>query len=116
MFLQNINKLKILVFGILSLLIFAALFSGQKTIPPIDRDEARFAQASRQMVLSNDFINIKFQDEIRAKKPAGIYWLQSFAAKTFGVEEISSYMFPSFLSAFITVVFLTLITRSIFPF
>ena len=50
MFFQNINKLKILVFGILSLLIFTALFSGQKTIPPIDRDEARFAQASRQKI------------------------------------------------------------------
>ena len=39
--------MKILVFGILSLLIFTALFSGQKTIPPIDRDEARFAQVGR---------------------------------------------------------------------
>ena len=116
MFFQKINKLKILVFSILSLLIFTALFSGQQTIPPIDRDEARFAQASRQMVLTDDYINIKFQDEIRAKKPVGIYWLQSFAAKTFGVEEISSYRIPSFLSAFITVIFLALITRLIFSF
>tara|TARA_B100001093_G_scaffold166798_1_gene159383 strand:- start:6741 stop:8489 length:1749 start_codon:yes stop_codon:yes gene_type:complete len=115
-FFEKINKLKILVFGILSLLIFTALFSGQKTIPPIDRDEARFAQASRQMVLSNDFINIKFQDEIRAKKPIGIYWLQSFAAKMFGYEDISSFRIPSLLSSFISIVFLTLITRLIFSF
>src|SRR6056300_1310187 len=115
-FFEKINKLKILVFGILSLLIFTALFSGQKTIPPIDRDEARFAQASRQMVLSNYFINIKFQDEIRAKKPIGIYWLQSFSAKMFGYEDISSFRIPSLLSSFISIVFLTLITRLIFSF
>ena len=67
------------------------------------------------MVLSDDFINIKFQDEIRAKKPVGIYWLQSFAAKTFGVEEISSYRILLF-KCFITIIFLTLITRLIFSF
>ena len=115
-FFEKINKLKILLFGILSLLIFTALFSGQKTIPPIDRDEARFAQASRQMVLSNDFINIKFQDEIRAKKPIGIYWLQSLAAKVFGPENISSFRIPSLLSSFISIIFLILISRLIFSF
>jgi len=115
-FVKNINKLKILIFSFLSLLIFTALFSGQNSIPPIDRDEARFAQASRQMVESNDYLNIKFQDEIRAKKPVGIYWLQSFSANIFGSEDISSYRLPSLLSAFISIIFLGLITRLIFPF
>ena len=39
--------------------------------------------------------NIKFQDEIRAKKPIGIYWLQSFSAKIFGSEDIGSFRLPS---------------------
>ena len=46
-------------------------------IPPIDRDEARFAQATKQMVETGDFVDIRFQDEVRYKKPVGIYWLQS---------------------------------------
>ena len=46
-------------------------------IPPVDRDEARFAQATKQMVETGDFIDIRFQDEVRYKKPVGIYWLQS---------------------------------------
>jgi 4-amino-4-deoxy-L-arabinose transferase-like glycosyltransferase len=51
-------------------------------IPPIDRDEARFAQATKQMVESGDFVDIRFQDEVRYKKPVGIYWLQSAAVET----------------------------------
>ena len=52
------------------------------TIPPIDRDEARFAQATRQMVESGDYVDIRFQDEVRYKKPVGIYWMQAAAVHT----------------------------------
>jgi len=51
------------------------------TIPPIDRDEARFAQATKQMVETSDFVDIRFQDEVRYKKPVGIYWMQAGAVK-----------------------------------
>src|SRR3954467_14423073 len=51
-------------------------------IPAIDRDEARFAQATKQMVESSDFVDIRFQDDVRYKKPVGIYWLQSAAVET----------------------------------
>src|ERR1700676_4291480 len=51
-------------------------------IPPIDRDEARFAQATKQMVETSDFVDIRFQDDVRYKKPVGIYWLQDAAVET----------------------------------
>jgi 4-amino-4-deoxy-L-arabinose transferase-like glycosyltransferase len=51
-------------------------------IPAIDRDEARFAQATKQMVESGDFVDIRFQDDVRYKKPVGIYWLQAAAVET----------------------------------
>jgi len=51
-------------------------------IPPIDRDEARFAQATKQMVETDDFVDIRFQDDVRYKKPVGIYWLQAAAVET----------------------------------
>ena len=51
-------------------------------IPPIDRDEARFAQATKQMVESGDFVDIRFQDDVRYKKPVGIYWLQAAVVET----------------------------------
>ena len=68
---------------------------GHQTLAPIDRDEARFSQASKQMVKSKDFITIKFQDEYRAKKPAGIYWLQAASAALFGTSDIANYRLPS---------------------
>jgi 4-amino-4-deoxy-L-arabinose transferase-like glycosyltransferase len=52
------------------------------TIPAIDRDEARFAQATKQMVETGDFVDIRFQDDVRYKKPVGVYWLQSAAVET----------------------------------
>ena len=114
-FFKKLKKLNYLILGSLIILIILALFSGQYSIPPIDRDEARFAQASSQMIQSGDYVNIKFQDEIRAKKPIGIYWLQAFSAKIFGQEDIGSYRIPSLLSSIITLVFVGLITRLIFP-
>ena len=54
-----------------------AFLPGFFQIPPVDRDEARFAQATKQMIETGDYIDIKFQDETRYKKPVGIYWLQA---------------------------------------
>ena len=51
-------------------------------IPAIDRDEARFAQATKQMVESGDFVDIRFQDDVRYKKPVGVYWLQAAVVET----------------------------------
>jgi 4-amino-4-deoxy-L-arabinose transferase-like glycosyltransferase len=51
-------------------------------IPPVDRDEPRFAQATKQMVETSDFVDIRFQDDVRYKKPVGIYWLQAAVVET----------------------------------
>ncbi len=71
---------------------------GFQSLPVVDRDEARFAQASRQMLTSGDLIDIRFQDEARHKKPVGIYWLQAGSAKLLG-DTIQSYRLPSLLGA-----------------
>lgn len=70
------------------------------TLPPVDRDEARFAQSSAQMLASGDVIDIRLGDEPRHKKPAGIYWLQAASAGLTGAEgEIWSYRLVSLLAA-----------------
>src|SRR4051812_37074741 len=75
-------------------------------IPPVDRDEARFAQATKQMIESGDYIDIRFQDEVRYKKPVGIYWLQAGvvrAAEAIGVPQARAtiwlYRVPSLIGA-----------------
>jgi 4-amino-4-deoxy-L-arabinose transferase-like glycosyltransferase len=58
-----------------------AFLPGFFQIPPVDRDEARFAQATKQMLESGQYVDIRFQKEVRYKKPVGIYWLQAAAVK-----------------------------------
>jgi 4-amino-4-deoxy-L-arabinose transferase-like glycosyltransferase len=89
--------------------------AGLTTISPMDRDEARFAQASKQMVLSGDYVTPRFQDELRAKKPAGIYWLQSLSASVFGINDISSYRIPSVIGGLITIIAITVFTAYLLP-
>jgi 4-amino-4-deoxy-L-arabinose transferase-like glycosyltransferase len=73
---------------------------GIAAIPPLDRDEARFAQATRQMLETGDFLRIRFQDDARNKKPAGIYWLQAISVSTFSspaATAIWPYRLPSLI-------------------
>ena len=42
------------------------------------------------MLETGDYVDIRFQDEVRYKKPVGIYWLQAGVVKTaeaLGVRE-----------------------------
>jgi 4-amino-4-deoxy-L-arabinose transferase-like glycosyltransferase len=92
-----------------ALLLVVCLISflpGFFNIPPVDRDEARFAQATKQMVESGDYIDIRFQDEVRYKKPVGVYWLQAGvvrAAEALGARDARTtiwlYRVPSLIGA-----------------
>lgn len=91
------------------LLTLVIVLPGQATIPPIDRDEARFAQATRQMVETGDYVDIRFLDVPRHLQPAGIYWLQAASVQALGDTEVRAiwpHRVPSWLSAIATV-FLT---------
>src|SRR4051812_4392272 len=92
--------------ALLVLVSLAAFLPGFFQIPPTDRDEARFAQATKQMVETGDFVDIRFQDEVRYKKPVGIYWMQSAvveAADALGLQNaevrIWLYRVPSLIGA-----------------
>jgi 4-amino-4-deoxy-L-arabinose transferase-like glycosyltransferase len=62
---------------VLAVVALIAFVPGLFAIPPLDRDEARFAQATKQMIETGDYVDIRFQDDTRYKKPVGIYWLQA---------------------------------------
>ena len=83
-----------------------AFLPGFFQIPPVDRDEARFAQATKQMLETGEYVDIRFQQETRYKKPIGIYWLQAAVVKTaeaVGVPRARTtiwlYRVPSLLGA-----------------
>lgn len=102
------------------ILILLCLFfhvPGLGTVPPIDRDEARFAQATTQMLESGDYVRISFQNEPRNKKPIGIYWLQAASVavtSTLESRSIWSYRVPSVLGAMAAVLFLFALGKRLF--
>ena len=92
--------------GLLVVFSLLAFLPGFFQIPPVDRDEARFAQATKQMLESGQYIDIRFQDEVRYKKPVGIYWLQAGAVKAgeaVGIPQARTtiwlYRLPSLIGA-----------------
>ncbi|TAN59489.1 MAG: glycosyltransferase family 39 protein [Magnetospirillum sp.] len=91
---------------LLSLLCLFLYLPGLASVPPLDRDESRFVQATRQMLETGDFIRIQFQQEMRAKKPVGAYWLQAASVSLLSDKasrEVWPYRLPSALSAWAAV-------------
>ena len=99
-------------FAVLTLVALVFFLPGFFTLPPMDRDEPRFAQASRQMLESGDFVDIRFQYEARHKKPVGIYWMQAgvvATAEALGMRQVEArnsiwlYRLPSLAGAVLAV-------------
>ena len=83
-------------------------------LPPLDRDESRFAEASRQMVDTGNYIDIRFASGPRYNKPIGIYWLQSFTAKIAGARlraSIQIYRAPSLIGGMLSTILLWFCAR-----
>src|SRR5215471_12759079 len=90
----------------LVLLCLIAWLPGFFTLPPLDRDESRFAQATKQMLETGDFVDIQLGTEARYAKPVGIYWLQAASTSLLsgGVwDRIWTYRVPSLLGATLAV-------------
>ena len=111
--------------GAVPLLVVATLVMmvpGLFTLPPMDRDEPRFAQASKQMLETSDFVAIRFGEEARNKKPVGIHWLQAGAVglgESLGVpdarRQIWLYRIPSLAGALAAVLLTYWAARALLP-
>ncbi|KAB8332436.1 glycosyltransferase family 39 protein [Scytonema tolypothrichoides VB-61278] len=75
-----------------------AFFWHLGSIGLIDETEPLFAEASRQMFVTGDWITPFFNGETRFDKPALIYWCQAIAYWIFGVNEWAVRL-PSALAA-----------------
>jgi 4-amino-4-deoxy-L-arabinose transferase-like glycosyltransferase len=67
---------------------------GNWTLPLIDRDEPRFAEASREMRQSGDFLIPRLNGDYRFDKPPLIYWCQVLSYEVFGENDFAA-RFPS---------------------
>ena len=88
------------------LLLSLALFlSGNWILPLIDRDEPRFAEASREMLQRRDFIIPWFNGSYRFDKPPLIYWCQMAGFGLLGENAFAARL-PSVLFASATALLL----------
>jgi len=72
--------------------------AGTWNLPLIDRDEPRFAEASREMIERGDYVVPYFNNHFRFDKPPLTYWAQIASYKIFGQNDFAA-RFPSAIAA-----------------
>jgi 4-amino-4-deoxy-L-arabinose transferase-like glycosyltransferase len=71
---------------------------GTWNLPLIDRDEPRFAEASREMLERGDYVVPYFNNQFRFDKPPLAYWAQAASYRIFGENDFAA-RFPSTIAA-----------------
>ena len=74
----------------------ALLLAGNWILPLTDRDETRFAEASREMLQRGDYVVPWFNGAWRFDKPVLIYWCQMASYQIFGENDFAARL-PSVL-------------------
>ena len=75
--------------------------AGSWSLPLMDRDEPRFAEASREMLETGNWVVPHLNGEYRFDKPPLIYWLQAGSISLLGTSEMAVRL-PSILCATLT--------------
>jgi len=75
--------------------------AGTWNLPLIDRDEPRFAEASREMIGRGNYVVPYFNNYPRFDKPPLTYWAQVASYKIFGENDFAT-RFPSAIAAALT--------------
>lgn len=86
---------------LVALSVFVLFLPGRAAMPPLDRDEPRYMEATAQMLHSGNYVDVRFLDQPRYLQPAGIYWLEAAAVRLTGMEDshaVWPYRIPSLLA------------------
>ncbi|MBZ4220450.1 MAG: glycosyltransferase family 39 protein [Chlorobium sp.] len=73
----------------LAILIFASFFLGLGSAPLFDVDEGAFSEATREMMISKNYLTTWLNGAPRFDKPILIYWLQLASVRLFGLSEFA---------------------------
>lgn len=79
--------------------------AGTWSIPLVDRDEPRFAEASREMRERGDYVVPYFNNKYRFDKPPFIYWMQIASYRVFGENDFAARL-PSGIAGALTALLL----------
>ena len=109
-------------YAVLAALCLMLWLPGMLSLPALDRDESRIAEAARHMLDTGDFTRIGFSTQSDRAKPLGIYWAEAVASAAAGDlaqsakpdhGAIWTYRLPSLLGG-IAAVWLTVWAGSLF--
>ena len=89
------KSLYLALFFLSAMLLFSV---GNWSLPLVDRDEPRFAEASREMRQSGDYLVPRLNGEYRFDKPPLIYWCQVLSFDVLGETDFAA-RFPSVIFA-----------------
>ncbi len=106
----------IMPYFLLTCLSLVFFLPGLLSLPVVDRDEAHFAQATRQMMETGHYFQVRFQQITRFQKPPGINWLQAASVQLTGNNGlIWPYRLPSLLGALGSVLLTFFFARRFLP-
>ncbi|MGA2298095.1 MAG: glycosyltransferase family 39 protein, partial [FCB group bacterium] len=80
-----------------------------------DWDEINFAEASREMLVTGDYLTVRIDFQPFHEKPPLFFWLQAASMKIFGINEFAS-RFPNALTGIISLLFIYTIGKKLFDF
>jgi 4-amino-4-deoxy-L-arabinose transferase-like glycosyltransferase len=92
----------ILLLAVLSYLV------GNERVSLWDRDEPRYAQTSRQMLASGDWVVPRLYDHVRKAKPVFIYWCQASCMEVLG-DNAAAARLPSAVAIALTLLLVVLV-------
>lgn len=92
------------------LAVVAAYLVGNQSVNLWDRDEPRYAQTSRQMLESGDWVVPRLLDDVREKKPVFIYWCQAAAMALLRPAPFAARL-PSVVGMTLTLIVLVVVLR-----
>jgi 4-amino-4-deoxy-L-arabinose transferase-like glycosyltransferase len=82
----------------LALIVFLSFFAGIGSGPLFDVDEGAFSEATREMLVSKNYLTTYLNGVLRFDKPILVYWLQLLSVKSFGITEFA-FRLPSAIAA-----------------
>jgi 4-amino-4-deoxy-L-arabinose transferase-like glycosyltransferase len=99
----------------IALIILAAAlvyFAGNGSVSLFDRDEPRFAQCSREMLQSGDWVVPRLYGQVRTAKPPFIYWCQAAAMRVLDENAFAARL-PSALAMPVTLALVAAFVRRV---
>ena len=95
------KKIHISQWVFFALLLLSIFLLGLSNSLLFDLDEGAFSEATREMLIHEDWGHTTLNGADRFDKPIGVYWLQAISASVLGINEFA-FRLPSAISGWLT--------------